>query len=49
MNIAETLDELKRKAGKAPELKSLILADQKGSRSAFRILCALPGTGIPGL
>lgn len=49
MNIVETLDELKRKAGKAPELKSRILQTRKEADplSAFCVLC--PGTGIPGL
>lgn len=41
MNIAETLDELKRKAGKAPELKSRILQTRKEADplSAFCVLC----------
>ena len=40
-NIAETLDELKRKAGKAPELKSRILQTRKEADplSAFCVLC----------
>lgn len=42
MNIAETLDELKRKAGKDAELKRRILADQNRSQSALCILQSLP-------
>ena len=41
MNIVETLDELNRKAGKAPELKSRILQTRKEADplSAFCVLC----------
>ena len=41
MNIAETLDELKCKAGKDPELKSRILQTRKETNplSAFCVLC----------